>query len=137
MGQAADSPAGSGKSSDGGPKRLIDRFREAVRSRHYSLRTEQAYWYWIRCFIFFHERRHPAEMGAAEVTAFLNWLATERNVAAATQNQALSALLFLYQKVLGLELPWLDGLARAKRPVRVPAVLTESECAGSSRSSPG
>jgi len=63
MGQAADSPAGPGKSSDGGAKRLIDRFREAVRSRHYSLRTEQAYWYWIRCFIFFHERRHPAEMG--------------------------------------------------------------------------
>src|SRR4051812_50207074 len=66
-------------------------------------------------------------MGAAEVTAFLSWLATERNVAAATQNQALSALLFLYQKVLGLDLPWLANLARAKRPVRVPAVLTEAE----------
>ena len=127
MGQGSDSPAGSGKSSDGATKRLIVRFRDAIRSRHYSLRTEQAYWYWIRYFIFFHGRRHPAEMGAAEVTAFLNWLATERNVAAATQNQALSALLFLYQKVLGLELPWLDSLARAKRPVRVPAVLTEAE----------
>ena len=127
MGQGSDSPAGSGKSSDGATKRLIVRFRDAIRSRHYSLRTEQAYWYWIRYFIFFHGRRHPAEMGAAGVTAFLNWLATERNVAAATQNQALSALLFLYQKVFGLELPWLDGLARAKRPVRVPAVLTEAE----------
>ena len=127
MGQASDSPAGSGKSSDGATKRLIVRFRDAIRSRHYSLRTEQAYWYWIRYFIFFHGRRHPAEMGAEEVTAFLNWLATERNVAAATQNQALSALLFLYQKVLGVELPWLASLMRAKRPVRVPAVLTEAE----------
>ena len=127
MGQEPDSADGSEKSLDGGPKRLIDRFRAAIRSRHYSLRTEQAYWYWIRYFIFFHRRRHPAEMGAAEVTAFLSWLATERNVAAATQNQALSALLFLYQKVLGLELPWLADLARAKRPVRVPAVLTEAE----------
>jgi len=127
MGQESDSPAGSEKSPDGGTKRLIARFREAIRSRHYSLRTEQAYWYWIRWFIFHSGRRHPAEMGAAEVTAFLNWLATERHVAAATQNQALSALLFLYQKVLGLELPWLDSLARAKRPVRVPSVLTEAE----------
>src|SRR5256885_5592600 len=127
MGQEPDSPAGSGKSSDGGPKRLIARFREATRSRHYSLRTEQAYWYWIRCFVFFSGKKHPAEMGAAEVTGFLNWLATERNVAAATQNQALSALLFLYQKVLGVELPWLASLVRAKRPVRVPAVLTEAE----------
>ena len=127
MGQEPDSPAGSGKSSDGGPKRLIARFREAIRSRHYSLRTEQAYWYWIRCFVFFSGKKHPAEIGAAEVTAFLNWLATERNVAAATQNQALSALLFLYQKVLGVELPWLASLMRAKRPVRVPAVLTEAE----------
>jgi integron integrase len=127
MGQDADSTDGSRKSPDGGRKRLIDRFREAIRSRHYSLRTEQAYWYWIRYFIHFHGKRNPAEMGAAEVTAFLNWLATERNVAAATQNQALAALLFLYQKVFGLELAWLADLARAKRPVRVPAVLTEAE----------
>ena len=127
MGQESDSSDAPKKSPDGGAKRLIDRFREAIRSRHYSLRTEQAYWYWIRYFVFFHDRRHPAELGAAEVTAFLSWLATERNVAAATQNQALSALLFLYQKVLGVELPWLGQLTRAKRPVRVPAVLTEAE----------
>ena len=127
MGQESDSADGSEKSPDSGQKRLIARFREAIRTRHYSLRTEQAYWYWIRWFIRFHGRRHPAEMGAAEVTAFLSWLATEREVAAATQNQALSALLFLYQKVLGLELPWLASMARAKRPVRVPSVLTEAE----------
>src|SRR4051812_29572725 len=127
MGQESDLSDGPQKSPDGGAKRLIDRFREAIRSRHYSLRTEQAYWYWIRYFVIFHDRRHPAELGAAEVTAFLSWLATERNVAAATQNQALSALLFLYQKVLGVELPWLGQLTRAKRPVRVPAVLTEAE----------
>ena len=127
MGQQPEPSAESEKSPDSGQKRLIARFREAIRTRHYSLRTEQAYWYWIRWFIRFHGRRHPAEMGAAEVTAFLSWLATEREVAAATQNQALSALLFLYQKVLGLELPWLASMARAKRPVRVPSVLTEAE----------
>jgi integron integrase len=101
--------------------------REEVRARHYSLRTEKAYWYWIRYFILFHGKRHPANMGAAEVTAFLSWLATERNVAAATQNQALSALLFLYKHVLGQALPWLDELVRAQRPVRLPSVLTEAE----------
>ncbi|HVB48269.1 MAG TPA: integron integrase [Burkholderiales bacterium] len=101
--------------------------REAIRLRHYSWRTEKTYWYWIRFFIRFHGKRHPAEMGGAEGTAFLSWLGTERNVAAATQNQALSALLFLYQKVLGHELPWLDGVVHAKRPVRLPTVLTEIE----------
>jgi len=107
--------------------KLIDRLREAIRVRNYSRRTEQAYWYWTRYFIFFHGKRHPAQMGAPEVAAFLSWLATERNVAAATQNQALSALLFLYKHVLGQELPWLDGFAHAKRPVRLPTVLTEAE----------
>jgi integron integrase len=107
--------------------RLVDRFRQAMRARHYSLRTEKQYWYWIRYFIRFHGRRHPAGMGAAEVTAFLGWLAVERNVAAATQNQALSALLFLYKEVLGGDLPWLAGLVRAQRPVRVPVVLTQGE----------
>lgn len=128
MGQAADSPAGSAAAPDN-PKspRLIERVREAIRSRHYSRRTEKTYWYWIRFFIRFHGKRHPGEMGGAEVTAFLSWLATERNVAAATQNQALSALLFLYQKVLAQELPRLDTVVRAKRPVRLPAVLTEAE----------
>ena len=105
----------------------MERFRSAIRARHYSRRTEQAYWYWIRYFIFFHRKRHPAELGADEVTAFLSWLAKERDVAAATQNQALSALLFLYKHVLGVELPWLAGLVRAQRPVRIPTVLTETE----------
>ncbi|MFZ1910296.1 MAG: phage integrase N-terminal SAM-like domain-containing protein [Burkholderiales bacterium] len=109
--------------------RLIELFRAAIRSRHYSRRTEKSYWYWIRCFIRFHGMRHPAQMGAGEVTAFLSWLATERDVAAATQNQALSALLFLYQKVLEQELPWLDELVRAKRPLRLPVVLSETEVA--------
>ena len=128
MGQDADSAAGSASGADKGEyRRLIDRVREAILSRHYSRRTEKTYWYWIRFFIHFHGKRHPAEMGGTEVQAFLSWLATERDVAAATQNQALSALLFLYQKVLGQELPWLDGIARAKRPVRLPAVLSEAE----------
>ena len=113
--------------SDKGEKRLIERFREAIRERHYSRRTEKSYWYWIRWFIFFHGKRHPAELGGAEVSAFLSWLATERDVAAATQNQALAALLFLYKQVLGLDLPWLGGLVRAQRPVRLPTVLTEAE----------
>jgi len=112
---------------DGKEKRLRDRLREAIRSRHYSRKTEKAYWYWIRYFVFFHGKRHPAEMGAAEVSAFLSWLATERDVAAATQNQALSALLFLYGMVLGIELPWLGELVRAQRPVRLPTVLSEGE----------
>lgn len=125
--QAADPPEESGGGVGKAPKRLQDRLREEIRSRHYSRRTEKAYWYWIRYFIFFHEKRHPARMGAAEVTAFLSWLATERNVAAATQNQALSALLFLYKQVLGQQLAWLDELVRAQRPVRLPVVLTEAE----------
>ena len=126
-GQGSDSTGESRGASDGKEKRLIERLREAIRSRHYSRRTEQTYWYWIRYFVFFHGKRHPAQMGAAEVTAFLSWLATERNVAAATQNQALSALLFLYKQVLGVELPWLGELVRAQRPVRLPAVLSEAE----------
>jgi integron integrase len=125
--QSSDSPGESADGSDKREKRLIERLREAIRSRHYSRRTEKAYWYWIRYFVFFHGKRHPAAMGASEVTAFLNWLATERNVAAATQNQALSALLFLYKQVLGVELPWLDELVRAQRPVRLPTVLSEAE----------
>lgn len=126
----SDSTVESSKAPDRETKpRLIEQFRQAIRSRHYSRRTEKSYWYWIRWFIRFHGMRHPAQMGAGEVTAFLSWLATERDVAAATQNQALSALLFLYQKVLGQKLPWLDELVRAKRPVRLPAVLTEAEVA--------
>ena len=125
--QRTDGPIDSGGGSDGKRKRLVERLSEAIRSRHYSRRTEKAYWYWIRCFVLFHGKRHPAEMGAAEVSAFLSWLATERNVAAATQNQALSALLFLYKHVLAMDLPWLGDLVRAQRPVRLPTVLSEGE----------
>ena len=107
--------------------RLLEQVRDAIRRRHYSERTEETYLHWIKRFIFFSGKRHPAELGGEEVTAFLNYLARERTVAAATQNQALSALLFLYKEVLGRPLPWLDGLERAKRPVRVPAVLTREE----------
>ena len=107
--------------------RLLEQVRDAIRRRHYSYRTEETYVHWIRRFIFFTGKRHPRELGAAEVTAFLNHLASERHVAASTQNQALSALLFLYKEVLGAPLPWLDGLERAKRPVRMPTVLTAEE----------
>jgi integron integrase len=107
--------------------RLLDRVREVLRGMHYSYRTEKTYRYWIRHFILWSGKRHPRDMGAAEVTAFLNYLANERDVAAATQNQALSALLFLYGKVLEVKLPWLDELVRAKRPVRLPVVLSQVE----------
>ena len=127
MGQGSDSTSQSGLPPDGKPKRLIERFREEIRARHYSRRTEEAYWYWIRWFIRFNGRRHPLEMGEAEVTAFISMLATRRNVAAATQNQALSAVLFLYKQVLGRELAWMSDVVRAQRPVRLPTVLTEAE----------
>ena len=107
--------------------RLLDRVRAALRARHYSRRTEKAHVHWIKRYIFFHGKRHPAEMGAAEVTAFLTALAVRDRVAASTQNQALNALLFLYREILGVELPWLDGLVRAKRPQHLPTVLTREE----------
>ena len=92
---------------------MLDRVRHRIRARHYSRRTEKAYVHWIRRYIVFHGKRHPAEMGAAEGSAFLTALAVRDGVAASTQNQALSALLFLYREVLGIELPWLDDLVRA------------------------
>jgi len=106
---------------------LVARFREAIRVRHYSLRTERAYLHWIRKFIVYHGKRHPGELGAREVTAFLSHLANDLDVAAATQAQALAALLFLYEAVLGMELPWLDDIVRAKRPRRLPTVLERGE----------
>jgi integron integrase len=109
------------------PKRLLDRVHEEIRRRHYSRRTEEAYVHWIRRFIYFSGKRHPRELGEAEVTAFLNHLAAERKVAGATQNQALSALLFLYRAVLGVELEWLRGIERPSRPPRMPSVLTPDE----------
>ena len=112
----------------GPPKpRLLDRVRGTLRARHFSHRTEEAYVAWIRRYILFHDKRHPTDMGAPEITRFLSSLAVEGNVAASPQNQALSALLFLYRDVLEVELPWLDGIVRAKRPQRLPVVLTRDE----------
>ncbi len=101
--------------------------RGVLRRKHYSIRTEQSYVDWIKRFILFNAKRHPAQMGKPEVNAFLTHLATQRNVAASTQNQALSAILFLYREVLELELEWVDGFERSKRPVRLPVVLTPAE----------
>jgi integron integrase len=98
-----------------------------LRRKHYSIRTEQSYVDWIKRFILFNAKRHPAQMGKAEVTVFLTHLAARRNVAASTQNQALSAILLLYREVLELELEWVDGFERSKRPVRLPVVLTPAE----------
>ncbi|MBK7662924.1 MAG: integron integrase [Sterolibacteriaceae bacterium] len=106
---------------------MLDRVVARIRVRHYSLRTEQAYVGWIRRYIIFHGKRHPADMGKDEVEAFLSSLAVDRGVAASTQAQALAALLFLYREVLGDDLPWLDDVVRAKRPARLPTVLTQSE----------
>jgi integron integrase len=111
---------------DGKP-RLLDQLRDQIRLKHYSIRTERVYCEWVKQFIRFHNYRHPEEMGAAEVEAFLSDLAVRRNVAASTQNQALAALLFLYKQVLKLDLPWLGEVVRAKKPVRLPVVLTVSE----------
>ena len=109
--------------------RLLERVRERLRVKHYSLRTETAYLGWIKRFIVFHGKRHPSGMGKTEVEAFLTYLAAERDVAAATQNQALSALLFLYAEVLEMQLPWLSEVTRAKKPARLPTVLTVAETA--------
>ena len=107
--------------------RLLDLMRDKIRYKHYSIRTEAAYVDWARRYILFHGKRHPSCMGAKEVEAFLTHLAVHGNVAASTQNQAKSALLFLYREVLGVELPWLDGVQSAKRSQRLPVVLTEEE----------
>jgi integron integrase len=107
--------------------RLLSRVRSAIRERHFSPRTEEAYVHWIRRFIVFSGLRHPADLGAEHLSAFLNALAVRDQVAASTQNQALAALLFLYRQVLGQEFPWLDDLVRAKRPTRLPVVLTRGE----------
>lgn len=107
--------------------RLLDQVRDKLRLKHYSYRTEQSYIAWMKRFIFFHNKLHPAAMGEKEIEAFLTHLAVKRNVSASTQNQALCALLFLYKEVLGRELTWLDSMQRAKRPARLPVVLTALE----------
>ncbi|TCS33470.1 integron integrase [Paucimonas lemoignei] len=107
--------------------KLLDQLKRCIRDKHYSLRTEEVYVYWVRWFIRFHGLRHPAEMGAEEIKAFLSYLANERHVAVSTHRQALCALLFLYREVLGTNLPWLDELHRPTKPARRPTVLTPEE----------
>lgn len=107
--------------------RLLDEVRNALRVKHYSIRTEQSYIQWIKRYIYFHNKKHPAEMGEAELSAFLTHIAVNQHVTASTQNQALSALLFLYKQVLGIELPWLGDVTRAKRPSRLPTVLPRKQ----------
>jgi len=111
---------------DGKPK-LLDQMRDRIRVKHYSIRTEQVYCEWVKQFIRFHRYRHPVEMGASEVEAFLSDLAVRRKVSASTQNQALAALLFLYKQVLAIDLPWLNEVVRAKKPQRLPVVLSVDE----------
>jgi integron integrase len=109
------------------PPKLLEQVVARLRVKHYSLRTEEVYVDWIKRFIWFHGKRHPKDMGAAEVEAFLSHLAVERSVSAATQNQSKSALLFLYKEVLQIELPWLDNVTQAKAPKRLPVVMTRNE----------
>ncbi len=109
------------------PPKLLDRVRDRLRVKHYAYRTEQTYIHWMKRFIYFHDKRHPKDMGAAEIEAFLSYLATVRDVSASTQNQAMHAILFLYREVLEIKLPWLDGITRAKTAKRLPVVLTMAE----------
>jgi integrase len=106
---------------------LYEVSREKMRTRHFAYRTEQAYLYWIRRYVNFHDRKHPREMGASEVEAFFTHLAVDGHVSASTQNRSLQALLFLYRQVLEIELPWLENVTRARRPKRLPVVLTPAE----------
>jgi integron integrase len=124
-GPSVNPPAAPGDAP--APLRLLDRLREAIRVRRYSIRTEDTYVDWARRFILFHGKRHPMEMGASEVAAFLTHLAVDRSVSPSTQNQAKSALLFLYRVVLEVQLPWLDEIVAAKDHRRLPVVLTPSE----------
>jgi site-specific recombinase XerD len=112
---------------DGEPPKLLNRVRQAIRARHYSRRTEEAYAYWIRKYVVFHGKAHPATLGASHISAFLIWLADRRHVSASTQNQALSALLFLYREVLTLDIGEIAHIPRARMPVRVPVVLARDE----------
>jgi integron integrase len=106
---------------------LLEDVTRKIQAKHFSPKTGQAYTRWIHRFILFHDKQHPKDLGGPEVTRFLSYLATDRQVAASTQNQALSAILFLYKEVLDIELPWMDGIVRAKQSVRVPTVLTKRE----------
>lgn len=111
------------------PPKLLDRVKRCIRDKHYSLRTEEAYVYWIRWYIRFHELRRPMDMGVAEVKAFLSYLTNECSVSVSTHKQVLCTLLFLYKQVLETDFPWLDDVYRPKRPPRLPTVLIELEVA--------
>jgi len=127
MSYAGENDGVTGDQSNTRAPRLLDDVRRRLRLKHYSLRTEQAYTGWIRRFILANGKRHPRELGGAQVERFLSLLASDGDVAAGTQNQALAALLFLYREVLRVELPWMAGIVRAKRPQRVPVVLSCDE----------
>ncbi len=107
--------------------KLLEQVRQAIRTRHYSIRTEQAYLYWIKDYILFHHKRHPSELNEQHISSWLAHLAVKRKVAASTQNQALSAILFLYRDVLNLTLDWIDNIERAKKPARLPVVFSREE----------
>src|SRR5947207_3506725 len=109
--------------------KLLGRVREAIRVRHYSRRTEEAYTHWIRRYIVFHGKKHPAVMGTNEISAFLTWLAVQQHVSASTQNQALSALLFLYREILRIDIGPIDAPPRARMPTCLPVVLSRDEVA--------
>jgi integron integrase len=126
-GEIMVTPNFSDKSTTTKSPKLLDQVRDKLRVKHYSIRTEQAYTGWIKRYIFFHGKRHPKDMGAAEIEAFLTHLAVEGNVSASTQNLAKSSLLFLYREVLEIQLPWLDNVTQAKAPKRLPVVLTVAE----------
>ena len=120
-------PKISDKSTTANPPKLLDQVRDKLRVKHYSIRTEQTYTDWIKRYIYFHDKRHPKDMGAMDIEAFLTHLAVVGKVAASTQNLAKSSLLFLYREVLEIELPWLENITQAKAPKRLPVVLTVSE----------
>ena len=127
--QPVQGPAAPALSASALPQKpkLLDQARQAIRTRHYSDKTEKAYVHWIKRYISFHNKRHPAEMSEKEIAQFLSSLASEWRVSASTQNQALNAILFLYRDVLRKEVGYIDGVIRAKRPHRLPVVLTRQE----------
>ena len=124
-----ETPHANSVSSSQPAGRLLDQVRERLRLKHYALRTERSYVDWIKRYILFHDKRHPREMGAPQVEAFLTHLAVNRDLSASTQNQALAAVLFLYKEVLGVELPWMDDVVRAKQGIHLPVVLSRAEVA--------
>jgi integron integrase len=125
--RSGSTPAGGPAEKSGKQPKLLDRLRLALRARHYSRRTEQTYCHWVKKYIYFHNVKHPDEMGEKEINAFLTHLAVKENVSASTQNQALSALLFLYRHVLEREVGDLGDVIRARKPIRLPVVMTKDE----------